>query len=202
MDDLDFEYHSRRHYLPAEGGDDDERAAALFDHAIAVQTGLVRLIGEMLPLKDRVTHPVAWKYLVYGAARRLGMLRASFADLFRFAPPDRTEPLDTQTEGSINRDLNSIYIDVAGTMDNFAWVLLHALAPADKVSKVNRRSVGLFRVEVANLLPALQGVLGPFAQWHGDLVERRHVSAHRIPMYIPPSALSETEAIAYRELDM
>jgi hypothetical protein len=141
-------------------------------------------------------------YILYGAARRLGMMRVSYRGILRCIATDRTEPLAPDEAAAVERDLNIIYINVRGVLDNYAWCLYHQTT-TDQTRKLAPVQVGLFSKKfmadpnLANLKPKLSG----FSAWHTDLKNRRDPAAHRIPLFVPPACLNPEEQERYAALD-
>jgi hypothetical protein len=105
------------------------------------------------------------------------------------APPDRLKPLSADESVELTRDLNVIYINILGTLDNLAWALLHEFAP--EKAKTTPSKIGLFNhcISKDDRFKRLSSVLDPHRDWSRDLANRRDPSAHRIPLTIPPQVL-------------
>src|SRR5271155_498122 len=87
-------------------------------------------------LSDLVKAQKAAHFMRYGAARRLLMMWHCYRNVVVYtSPPDRVEPLSGEESGDLTRDLNVIYINIRGVLDNFAWSLLHERA-SEKLEKL------------------------------------------------------------------
>lgn len=182
--------------------DKDVHEAAQVIHSLEVMDALrdaaVALSNEV---SDRARTVGGMQYLRYGAGRRLLMMWYAYRNVVVYsAPPRRRNPLSDDESGELTRDLNVIYFNTRGTLDNFAWALLHEHAP-DKL-EIHRAKIGLFNsciiqdVRFGQLSPALNA----HRDWNRDLADRRDPSAHRIPLTIPPQVLKPEEGPAYAQL--
>jgi len=116
------------------------------------------------------------------------------------APPARLEPLSGEESGELTRDLNVIYFNIRGTLDNLAWALLHDYA--EENLKIPPARIGLFNSCITGdpRFKPLSQALDAHRDWNRDLADRRDPSAHRIPLTIPPQFLTPEEGPRYEEL--
>jgi hypothetical protein len=169
-------------------------------HSLKVMDALRDAIALPIQMSDRCRTTGGMQYLRYGAARRLHMMWYAYSNVVDLAPANRTKPLNDNESRDLTRDMNVIYFNMRGTLDNFAWALLHEFAP-DKLN-INRAKVGLFNscitqdVRFDRLSPALNA----YRDWSRDLAHLRDPSAHRIPLAIPPQEIKPEDAVAYRRL--
>lgn len=100
-------------------------------------------------------------------------------------------PLVLEQSDDVSRYLNSIYIDLLGLMDNYAWTLTHQFGNKKTLS-TDRMQIGLFKPALAKdpALSSLMSEVRAFAQWEKEVKERRNPAAHRMPLYVPSAALS------------
>lgn len=64
-------------------------------------------------------------------------------------------------------------------------------------------SIGLFKKALAAdpaLKPAAD-VLQPFGAWEKEVKTRRNPAAHRMPLYVPPAALTPEDIVEYESLE-
>ncbi len=141
------------------------------------------------------------QYLRYGASRRLLMMWHAYRNVVVYsAPPRRLEPLSADESAELTRDLNVIYLNIRGTLDNLAWALLHEFA--QEKLKIHPTKIGLFKSCITddNRFDGLSLALNAHREWNFDLADRRDPSAHRIPLTIPPQVLSPKDSSAYAQL--
>src|ERR1700736_3179833 len=128
LEELDIDYH-RRQYVTYIATVNTETAMyfthqALKSHSLVVKNALNNAETSAVMIAQNLSEQARY-YILYGAARRLGMMRVSYCDILRCIATDRTEPLASDEAATVERDLNIIYINIRGVLDNYAWCLLH-----------------------------------------------------------------------------
>lgn len=206
MDQLDFEYH-RQKYEAFEGTGNVETTAyfrhrALYSHSLVVHDALRDIQLTAATIAPTLSNQEAKFFMLYGPGRRLGMIWVSYRDILANIATDRTEPLPQDEVATVSRDLNVIYINIPGVLDNYALCLLHQVA-TEKTKKLPAVKVGLFSSEFMDdpNLDSLRPLLDEFSKWHKELKTRRNPAVHRIPLYVPPAVLNPKEEGQYRELE-
>ena len=206
MDQLDFEFHRQKY--EALGGTVNVETTAYFMcealniHSLLVMDALRGVQYTAVTIAPILTNQEAKFFILYGPGRRLRMIWVSYRDILELIAPHRTEPLPQDEVGTISRDLNVIYINILGVLDNYAWCLFHQVA-TDKTKKLPPVRVGLFSSEFMDdpNLASLRPLLDEFGKWHKELKTRRDPAVHRIPLYVPPAVLNPEEVDRYRELE-
>jgi hypothetical protein len=140
------------------------------------------------------------QYIQYGAARRLNMIWYAYRGILDVAPVERNRPLSNEEGREITRDLNVIYINISGAMDNFCLALTHEYVPEKTSLKPQR--LGLFERAFIrdNRFKSLRTAIAPHRRWNKDLKTRRHPPAHRFPLYVPPQVVTSSEAAKIQTL--
>src|ERR1700759_4988872 len=82
-------------------------------------------------------------FALYGVGRRYGILWSAFRSILEAVPVNRTTPLTGDEGKAVSRDLNTIYINIVGVIDNYAWVLRHEMGSA-AIQALHANRVGLF----------------------------------------------------------
>jgi hypothetical protein len=204
MSPLDIEFHLNVHKVLLASPNKEARAGAmnraLDDHQSAVRQELWRFTEQALVLAMKLTNGKAQQYLRYGVGRRLRMIFVAYCGVFDTIAPDRKEPLSLIEMAAVSRDLNIIYINIRGALDNYAWCIYHERDMSKTFKWVTQVGLfhGLFRKDahVANL----KSVLEEYTDWNDDLKSRRDPSAHRMPLYVPPAILNEAEAARHEAI--
>lgn len=203
-DELAFETHLRRvePFILGKNEENDvyiEREAQT-NHALAVDMEFQNVRERFFALiYDDVLPQLARDQVQFGITRRLLMLWYSFRRIRSTVPADRTTPLAFEQGHATGIDLNSIYINLYGAIDNFAWFLVHA-ACRPELAAASPARINLFKPpfsEDENILD-LATEIQQFSRWYAELSERRHPSAHRFPLYIPRAAMTADDL---REFD-
>lgn len=197
-DSLDFEDHLRT-YVRLHGDSDFARRQAEEMHAQVVFNPLRDAAHESLTYADKLSDQAAQHQLRHGAARRLLMTWHAYRVLIFGVPADRTDPVPREGIDIFQRDLNIIYFNLVGVMDNYAWALLKQFGNGAALPPTQ---VGLFTkaMEAQKGLDGLDKVVAPFSDWNRALRSKRDPVAHRIPLTIPPAHLNPVEADQYRAL--
>jgi hypothetical protein len=146
---LDFEAHLEwfdflGHHMP------EAQQEAQRRHAAFVSAALGGLCIEMAILAKDLRSREASYYMLYGATRRLRMLIWSYASVTDVVPPDRIEPLSSDEQYNLSRDLNVIYMHTRGVLDNFAWCFLYEKEP-EIVEKLPPVKIALFSKSIRGL---------------------------------------------------
>ena len=128
------------------------------------------------------------------------MIWLSIRRLLQIVPPDRNEPLPRNEVEYVAQDLNVIYINTRGILDNLAWAAVEQFTVAADRPRGNG-DVGLFR-PLMRKLPTLEPLgltLAPYRGWDREFASRRDPAAHRIPLTVPPAVLDESAQLEFAE---
>lgn len=183
------------------GGEPDQHVilGALHNQSLTLLGRLMDIFVRCPPLSDQMTAPRALYFLRYGAGRRLNMMWRAYRSLVFNAPPDRKEPLTTDESGDLTEDINIIYLNIRGVMDNLCWALLHERAP--DLTSLAPAKVGLFLAGFTKdeRFAELVSHLRVHDAWDRDLKSRRDPAAHQIPLSIPPQIVTPSEAAEFQK---
>lgn len=159
-------------------------------HVLYTSDALVTLITR-LAWAETVTDD-AKRILRYGAGRRLQMVRHAYLTLASVASPSRKKPLTEDEGADVTRDINLIYFNIVGILDNLAWAAMREKVPNHTLKP---RQIGLFKKETARqpALAPLRPLLERHVAWEKSVKEKRDPVAHRIPLSIPPTVLTGDE---------
>lgn len=170
--------------------------------SLQIMDKLRQTIGASIALSKLMKANGAVYDLRFGAARRLQMMWHAYHNLLHVASSfDRKEPLTSEESCELTQDLNVIYINIRGTLDNLCWALLHEHAP-DRVMTLDRWKVGLFSLSIVGdgRFNSLATIIQAHRSWSQELKDRRDPAAHRIPLTVPPRSVTAPEAAVYEEL--
>jgi hypothetical protein len=122
MTPLELEFHLKAHKTLLASPNKDTKAGAMHrameDHQLAVRAGLFPFTEQVLLTAAKLTDGKAQQYLRYGIGRRLRMILIAYCGVFDTVAADRTEPLPLNEMAAVSRDLNIIYINIRGALDN------------------------------------------------------------------------------------
>lgn len=205
---VDYEVHFREFAAPFLV--DGNTASNLYfvheaqqNHIYSINNALLELLSDALTLLSAVSFASeAEHFLRYGIMRRLRMLNSSFRSFQRLVPPNRTVPLSQSQSDEACADLNAMYINILGLLDNYAWVLVHQLgSPSTKAA--GRMAIGLFKPALSRDpgLSTVTSALASFSAWEEEMKSRRNPAAHRMPLYVPRGSFSPEQLAEFERVD-
>jgi len=205
LDQLDFASHEAfyRRLCGEANAWDCFREQAIEVHILTVEDALRPQLGTSVFGSDNLANDEARFYMRFGVGRRFGILWRAYRGVKQTVPPDRVEPLSLEEAQSIDEDLNSIYLNIVGIIDNYAWCLRHErISP--RLEALQKTQIGLFVPafmtgdEFEELRPDIDALKG----WFEDLRSRRDPAAHRIPLTVAPTQLDDREQEEYQRIDL
>lgn len=166
-----------------------------------------QLMLKLSYMRSNLTSKKACEYLMQGVGRRLNILTKCLKNIFKIFPVEKTNllPRDDLTDLDIN--LHAFFVNVSGILDNLGWVFVYEndLFGSPKEGKINKRGIGLFNKKTqTHLRPELNEYLNSerMQAWYAEYSKNyRDALAHRIPLYVPPSALTKEEQEEYMALE-
>jgi hypothetical protein len=169
-------------------------------HALCITDAILDIHFQAASLAPNITSTDANFHMRFGVARRSKFIWLSFRGVLGLVPTDRTDPLPGEQVEEVARDLNVIYINIRGTLDNLAW-LVRDLFAEEETRELPPMKVGLFSndfLKDKNLSEVVK-LMEPFHSWNRELSSRRDPAAHRIPLSVPPAFIDdETKDEYYR----
>lgn len=206
--EVDYAVHYSQFAAPfvTEGNETNNRffeAEAQEMHVSGVTNAVNELTTDALLLLSMPTlQPEAEKLLRYGVMRRWRMIAASWADFGSVVSPRRERPLSLEQSTLVGRSLNALYIDLHGLLDNYAWTLVHQFGSTE-TQNAKPMGIGLFSKPFRSDpgLATIADRVASFETWQTDFKTRRNPAAHRIPLHVPPAALTEADVAEHHRLD-
>lgn len=208
MDELDYATHLDHYTWMFAGGRTKEmhgyaQTQAQIQHSSIVSDALVACYVRLtLHVSPTLKNAEARNYLLHGAGRRLNMMVHSYREIIHIADPSRTKPLSDEEQQTLGRDINLLYVNLRGLLDNLATTLLHEKQPS--LADLKPTAIGLFSPQFRSQFAGF-AVIAADVQlhdaWNKDVKERRDPVAHRIPLYLPHTATTPDEAARYGELN-
>lgn len=157
--------------------------------------------------RNKLSNERASEYLMQGVGRRLSVLSKCVHNIFKIFPIDKTDLLLRDDLKDLDINLHAFFVNIAGILDNLAWVFVYEndLFGNPKEGKLSKQDIGLFNKKTQKYFTAeLNEYLktDSIKSWYADYSkEYRDALAHRIPLYVPPQALSDEETEEYRALE-
>jgi hypothetical protein len=177
------------------------RKNAELDYALQVMDATFDAFISSVNLSHRVQEKRAQEFLRFGVARRLEMIWVGYRNLMFTAPPKRENPLDDDESRSVTADLNLIYINIRGVLDNLCWALLHEIC-SDKPT-LPKAKIGLFLPCITRDMrfSGIHDVIQAHGEWNRDLKNRRDPAAHQIPLAVLSQTVTQHETRIYQQLE-
>jgi hypothetical protein len=206
VDNLDYDQHYAE-YARAFGIANQEselyvRKRAQETHIHHVHDALRDELAASVTFAQGLSDQQARHFALYGVGRRYGILWSAFRSILEVVRIDRTTPLTGDEGRAVSRDLNTIYINTVGVIDNYAWILRHEKGSAD-IRALAANRVGLFAKAFLKdpCFAPLMLLLNPFKAWFNELRSRRDPAAHQIPPYVPPTVLDPENLQRYQQIE-
>jgi len=142
----------------------------------------------------------AKKYLRYGIGRRLKIIKHCIQNIFQIFPPERKNILEDSEQQNITINLQAFLVNIFGVLDNMAWVIIREKG----INIQNNSNVNLFKKDVKKVLDdniEKEKVFKDYLSsdktknWHDTYLKNyRDSLSHRIPLYVPPKAMTKEQA--------
>lgn len=176
---------------------------AQHNHALSVWGGSQKLIFKVLMLSGEAMASNSKIHLQYGLGRRTRTIWQTFRYLYQHIPPDREHPLSMDDAIEASTMLNSLYINVRGALDNFAFCLLDLFSISSN-PKLRDQQVGLFNLAYLKQpgFEKIRGVVDPFSAWNNDFKNRRDPAAHRVPLAILPAIHTRETLLEHDRIEL
>ena len=210
MDDLDYEKHVEDYkrlygyygdtpYIAKDRTLKDAKEEAKYSHALCVFDPVRDWLQKAIQIAEGLKSTNARYYLIHGAGRRFDMIFRAYQKIMSIAYNKRSAPLSQDDQIALSQAINITYMNIPGILDNFAWCLTYERQP-ELAEKISRKSVGLFSKKFRkefNAFFEVEKEIRVHDLWQREVMERRDPVAHRIPLYVPPSIVTQDEANTY-----
>lgn len=202
---LEFEDHLRNYELFIRGvNSENDRyftAKAQKMHALVVSDALRDVFLASVSVSAELSSNEAVFFLQFGVARRLRMMWDAYRWIIFNISPNRKQPLSQELVNGATRDLNILYINIRGIIDNFAWALLHERGSSETKTKKGT-AVNLFwnKFNSDPNFGSLKPEIDRLSDWFSEIKKKRDPAAHRIPLCVPPAILNPEQAEQYHEI--
>jgi hypothetical protein len=142
-------------------------------HSLIIWDASQNAFFEAVALSPKIRNENARYYIQFGATRRLEMIWYAYRNLVTIAPPDRFDPLSSDESRQLMVDINVIYLNIRGTLDNLAWALLHEFDP-DRIQSMPASQVSLFLpgIRANPKFASLAAIVDQHDAWDRDVKDR------------------------------
>ena len=150
-------------------------------------------------------HEHTAEYARHGFCRRIQIMAHCIEGVFAKLPPNRDEVPVEDAVRDATVYLQAFVFNAFGSMDNLA----HIWVSEKDVKRANGKALSRMEVGfgdkyvwVMESLPAeFRQHLAANEAWLEYLADFRHALSHRIPLYIPPSLVTDDKVEEYRRMD-
>lgn len=197
MFDLDFD-KVLKYYINLYGDNDYAYKEAAESHSLEIFSKLQECLTQMQSLLEIIKNEDSKKHLAYGAFRRILMILHSYSSLRDICHLERTNPLLPEEQRVVDLDINLIYINIRGLMDNLAWSFLYEKdfqVISELELEKNRMRVSLFSKYIfkSSSQKFWTLICENHLQWSQEFSKKRDPIAHGLPMYIIPKFFTNDE---------
>lgn len=147
----------------------------------------------------------ALEYARHGFCRRIQLMMRCIEQVFENLPPENTNVPDADTIRNTTIFLQAFMFNTFGCIDNLAhiWVLEKEVKDENgSPLRPSRIGFGPDNNVVLKSLPCrFSDYLKKIRPWFQYLQDFRHALAHRIPLYIPPSFITNDKLEDYQAME-
>lgn len=163
----------------------------------------IRLMGSYLLWRFREKH--AEEHARHGFCRRLQIMAHCIMGVFEKLPPESDEVPGEETVSDATIYLQAFVFNTFGSIDNLAQIWVSEMKVKQmNGNKLRPASIGFGKkyTRVMESLPReFRDYLDGLDAWLEHLTGFRHALAHRIPLYIPPSFVTDDDVEEYRRTE-
>lgn len=162
-----------------------------------------KLHGKGFKFAIRLRNDKAKELMLHGFLRRLQTLQRCIENIYRLNPPEKKDLLTTDDRKDLGINLQAFVINVFGSLDNLALVTVHELGLNIPLSKVGFLKEDIDDMLLKSLSEGFRNYITSkeILKWKIYMRNFRHSLGHRVPFYVPPSALNETELKRYTQIE-
>jgi hypothetical protein len=185
---------------------DGEAAASIEAQYADLESRYNDIFRRTFAFGQQLRNERAREFFHHGVGRRLEILKRSIDNIFRCFPVRRIEMLERADRLDVEVNLHAFLINVYGIIENLALALAYEneLIGDQSMNKIHPKQANLFSTNFQKLIhPTLAGYLrGDMAVWYKEYAKNyRDALAHRIPPYVPPSGLNDSERKRFADID-
>jgi hypothetical protein len=121
---------------------------------------------------------------IIGIGHRYSMMADAYVEIAQVFLRD---PNSEQEQNYFNIYLNSLYINIFGTIENLAWLIYYEKIYPDK--KPNKYSISIFKEKFIKICfncgLDIANIKNDYDKWINEIKEKRDPIAHQVPLYVP-----------------
>lgn len=194
-DEWTFDYYLNQHKtLLGKNPESDHHwiCQSQHDHALNILQACQDLHIESIEKAAKFSEGKVRDLILHGLGRRTRTVWIGFRKIYWKIAPDRTTPLNSDDNTELSDAINSVYINIRGSLDLLANSIHEQLFPQANLTPT---SIGLYDNRWQKHLNShtFKSLLQSHSQWFHEMKERRDPAAHRIPLSFVPSVLSPSD---------
>ena len=170
----------------------DEDIKKLNSELLTLKERYLNIVSRILSLSRNLKEEKAKEYLLHGVLRRLGVIERCAENIYSIFPIERETLLSWEELKDVDINLHAFFVNIFGLLDNLAWVLIH-----EKRLKIDKKNVGLYMNKTQECFEEkFRNYLNSdrMKKWHNEYLKNyRDALSHRIPLYVPPKALTSEQ---------
>jgi hypothetical protein len=145
----------------------------------------------------------AREFAAHGFPRRLKTLVRCIDNVFAIIPPDQEEFPTANELADCTINIQAFIFNAFASIDNLAWIWVQEKQLTRNGKPLGKREVGLRKhneIVRASFSPSFRDYLDNLENWFVEMGDFRDALAHRVPLYIPPYVVKESNGPAYNDL--
>ena len=129
-------------------------------------------------------------YIQFGIMRRLLMVESSYKYIIQSARRFRNTYLSYEEVQYLSKEINLIYINCVGILDNLCWVYIYEKLPCDQIENYEKKPMSVCLSKLfcdeskGSFIKEIKEI-----EKNWDIKDKRNPIAHRWPFYIPPDGM-------------
>ena len=146
------------------------------------------------------------EYASHGFGRRLGILVRAIDQVFTILPPEREDIPEREEVIDATIAIQAFVLNVVGCLDNLAWVWVYEKdVKKTDGTELNPKSVGLWKTHTQvrdSMSSSFRDFLDSRESWFEHIKGFRDFLAHRVPLYIPPYVIRQSNLDEHNRLEL
>lgn len=184
----------------------EENLATSNELEMYIYPEVIQNLGELAmqvgAFMEKLSVIKARAYCSYGLNRRIFTLKGSLERISEISPPTRTERLEENEKIDLTAHLHCYYINQSGAYNNLAWIWFHEKLTIEEKNNIPKEQVSLVNKKFKKFLPkVLVDKCSSYSEWFDYLKDFRDPLVHRIPFYVVPYMITQSEKSKYDELE-
>jgi hypothetical protein len=165
---------------------------------VKINAQFALLMEKYLSIKYKNTS--AAEFSSHGFLRRVRTMRRCCDNIFTLYPPEASHLPSQEDLIDLGINLQSFVLNTYGCLDNLAWIWIREKQVKRKKQEPYPKQVSINANWLVETLPEpVQNLFqeSDYKAWFKYIKETRDALVHRIPIYVPPRQMNQSEQQAY-----